>query len=170
MRKRVIFNNKGLPYLLLLPQLVITMVFFFWPAGQAIYQSTCCRTRSASAAASSGFENFTIVFADPLYLNAVGNTVVFSRRGHALISMAAALCLAVFADRAIRGARAYKTLLIWPYAVAPAVAAVLWLFVFHPSRRDHRPGAAQWPASTGTTSSTATRRCCSSSSPPPGSR
>jgi sn-glycerol 3-phosphate transport system permease protein len=131
-RKRVIFNNKGLPYLLLLPQLVITTVFFFWPAGQAIYQSTLLQDPFGLHSRFVWLENFTIVLGNPLYLNAVGNTVVFSL-AVTLLSMSAALGLAVLADRPIRFALAYKTLLMWPYAVAPAVAALLWLFVFHPS-------------------------------------
>jgi sn-glycerol 3-phosphate transport system permease protein len=132
MRKRVIFNNKGLPYLLLLPQLVVTTVFFFWPAGQAIYQSTLLQDPFGLNSRFVWLENFTTVLSNPLYLNAVGNTVVFSL-AVTLLSMSAALGLAVLADKPIRFAAIYKTLLIWPYAVAPAVAALLWLFVFHPS-------------------------------------
>ncbi len=132
MRKRVIFNNKGLPYLLLLPQVVITAVFFFWPAGQAIYQSTLVQDPFGLSSRFVWFENFTVTLGNPLYLNAVANTIVFSL-AVTLLSMSAALGLAVLADRPIRLALAYKTLLMWPYAVAPAVAALLWLFVFHPS-------------------------------------
>ncbi|HEX3501289.1 MAG TPA: sn-glycerol-3-phosphate ABC transporter permease UgpA [Stellaceae bacterium] len=132
MQRRVIFRNKGLPYLLLLPQLVITAVFFFWPAGQAIYQSMLLQDPFGLNSRFVWFENFTIVLSNPLYLNAVTNTLIFSL-SVTLLSMSAALGLAVLADRPIRFAAAYKTLLIWPYAVAPAVAALLWLFVFHPS-------------------------------------
>ncbi len=132
MRKRVIFSNKGLPYLLLLPQVVITTVFFFWPAGQAIYQSTLVQDPFGLSSRFVWFENFTVILGNPLYLNAVANTIVFSL-AVTLLSMSAALGLAVLADRPIRFALAYKTLLMWPYAVAPAVAALLWLFVFHPS-------------------------------------
>jgi len=132
MRKRVIFNNKGLPYFLLLPQVVVTTVFFFWPAGQAIYQSTLVQDPFGLSSRFVWFENFTVILGNPLYLNAVANTIVFSL-AVTLLSMSAALGLAVLADRPIRFALAYKTLLMWPYAVAPAVAALLWLFVFHPS-------------------------------------
>jgi sn-glycerol 3-phosphate transport system permease protein len=132
MRRRVIFRNKGLPYLLVLPQLVVTVIFFFLPAGQAIYQSTQIQDPFGLNSRFVWFENFTTVLSDPLYLNAVGNTAVFSL-GVTVLSMSAALWLATLADRPIRFALAYKTLLIWPYAVAPAVAALLWLFVFHPS-------------------------------------
>lgn len=132
MRRRVIFNDKGLPYLLLAPQLVITAVFFFWPAGQALWGSLLREDAFGLNVTFVGLENFAEVLADPFYLNAVRNTVVFSVSVTAL-SMSVALGLAVLADRHIRGAGLYKTLLIWPYAIAPAVAAVLWLFIFHPS-------------------------------------
>lgn len=131
MRKKVIFNGVALPYLLLLPQLVITGVFFFWPAGQAIYGSFLREDAFGLSRDFVGIENFRDVLADPNYLSAVWNTVVFSS-SVAIIALGSALFLAVQADKAIRGAHAYKTLLIWPYAVAPAVAAVLWLFMFHP--------------------------------------
>jgi sn-glycerol 3-phosphate transport system permease protein len=132
MNRRVIFRNKGLPYLLVLPQLLVTIVFFFLPAAQAIYQSTQIQDPFGLNSRFVWLENFTVVLTDPLYLNAVGNTAIFSL-GVTVLSMAAALWLATVADRPIRFALAYKTLLIWPYAVAPAVAALLWLFVFHPS-------------------------------------
>jgi sn-glycerol 3-phosphate transport system permease protein len=132
MNRRVIFRNKGLPYLLVLPQLIVTIVFFFLPAGQAIYQSTQLQDPFGLNTNFVWFENFWVVLSDPLYLNAVGNTALFSI-GVTVLSMSAALWLATLADRPIRFALAYKTLLIWPYAVAPAVAALLWLFIFHPS-------------------------------------
>jgi sn-glycerol 3-phosphate transport system permease protein len=132
MQRRVIFRNKGLPYLLLLPQVVVTAVFFFWPAGQAIYQSMLVQDPFGLSSRFVWFENFTVILGNPLYLNAVTNTLIFSL-SVTFLSMSAALGLAVLADRPIRFAVAYKTLLIWPYAVAPAVAALLWLFVFHPS-------------------------------------
>ena len=132
MRKQVIFDNKLLPYLLLAPQIAVTLVFFFWPAGQAIYQSFLLQDAFGLRQTFVWFENFRTILADPLYLDSAGRTVVFSASVTAL-SMSSALLLAVLADRHIRAATTYKTLLIWPYAVAPAVAAVLWLFIFHPS-------------------------------------
>jgi sn-glycerol 3-phosphate transport system permease protein len=132
MRKRVIFRNRGLPYLLLAPQIAITLVFFFWPAGQAIWQSVLREDPFGLRSEFVGLENFAEVLADPLYLNAVWNTAVFFAAVAAL-ALSVALFLAVLADKGIRGAGVYKTLLIWPYAIAPAVAAVLWLFLFHPS-------------------------------------
>jgi sn-glycerol 3-phosphate transport system permease protein len=132
MRRRVIFRGKALPYLLLAPQIAVTLVFFFWPAGQAFRQSVLREDPFGLRSEFVGLENFREVLADPLYLNAVWNTAVFSTAVAAL-ALSAALFLAVLADKGIRGAGAYKTLLIWPYAVAPAVAAVLWLFLFHPA-------------------------------------
>jgi sn-glycerol 3-phosphate transport system permease protein len=132
MRKRVIFNNKVLPYLLVAPQLAITIVFFFWPAWQTVRQSVLLQDPFGLSSRFVGLENFTAVVENPLYFNAVWNTVVFSG-AVTVLSMSTALLLAVLADRGIRGAFAYKTLLVWPYAVAPAVSALLWLFIFHPS-------------------------------------
>jgi sn-glycerol 3-phosphate transport system permease protein len=132
MQKRVIFGGRGLPYLLLAPQVLVTLVFFYWPASQAIYQSFLLEDAFGLVSSFVWFENYANVLADPLYLNAFGVTAIFSA-AVASLSLAIALLLAVMADRSIRGAGAYKTLLIWPYAVAPAVAGVLWLFMFQPS-------------------------------------
>ncbi|MEO3473906.1 sn-glycerol-3-phosphate ABC transporter permease UgpA [Roseomonas sp. CAU 1739] len=132
MRKKVIFRGALLPYLLLLPQMAVTLVFFFWPAGMAVWQSTQREDAFGLRSEFVAFENFIDLFKDALYLNAAWNTVVFSTSVAAL-ALGAALFLAVQADKQIRGAGVYKTLLIWPYAVAPALAAVLWLFIFHPS-------------------------------------
>jgi sn-glycerol 3-phosphate transport system permease protein len=132
MRKRVIFNDKLLPYLLLTPQLAITFIFFFWPAGQMVYYSTQLQDAFGLRTEFVGFENFVALFSDPNYLASVRVTVIFAS-AVTVLSMVPALLLAVMADKHIRGAGVYKTLIIWPYAVAPAVAAVLWLFIFHPS-------------------------------------
>jgi sn-glycerol 3-phosphate transport system permease protein len=130
-QKKVIFKGVALPWLLLAPQLLITGIFFFWPAGQAIYGSFLREDAFGLSRTFVGLENFADVLGDPNYLAAAGNTVVFSS-AVAISALGVALFLAVQADKAIRGASLYKTLLIWPYAVAPAVAAVLWLFMFHP--------------------------------------
>lgn len=131
MQKQVIFPNKGLPYLLLAPQLIITFVFFFLPAGQAVWFSFLRQDAFGIRTQFVGLENFAELFADPLYLGSIRVTVVFSI-AVTFLAMAVALGLAVLADQRIRGATAYKTLLIWPYAIAPAVAAILWIFIFHP--------------------------------------
>ena len=132
MEKKVIFKGWALPLALLLPQLVITGVFFFWPAGQAVYQSFLREDAFGLSRQFVGFENFTDVLTDPTWLDALLRTIFFSG-SVAILALGFALFLAVQADKHIRGANTYKTLLIWPYAVAPAIAAVLWLFMFHPN-------------------------------------
>ncbi|GAA0582706.1 sn-glycerol-3-phosphate ABC transporter permease UgpA [Craurococcus roseus] len=132
MRRKVIFRGTALPLALLLPQLAVTAVFFLWPAGVAVYQSVLQQDAWGLRTEFVGLRNFADVLADPGWRDAAWNTAVFSTAVAAL-AMGTALALAVQADKSIRGARAYRTLLIWPYAVAPAVAAVLWLFIFHPS-------------------------------------
>jgi len=132
MTRRVVFEGRVLPYVLLAPQIAITLVFFFWPAAQAVWQSFLLQDAFGLRQTFVGFENFRTLVSDPLYLGAAGRTLVFST-AVTLLSMSPALLFAVMADRHIRGAGAYRTLLIWPYAVAPAVAAVLWLFIFHPA-------------------------------------
>jgi len=132
MQRRVIFPNRLLPYLLLLPQLAITTIFFFWPASQAIYQSLLRQDPFGLRTKFVFLQNFQSVLSDPLYIEAIQVTAIFSV-SVTLFVMTLALLFAVMADRQIRGAQAYKTLLLWPYALAPAVAAVLWGFIFHPS-------------------------------------
>jgi sn-glycerol 3-phosphate transport system permease protein len=132
MEKRVTFNERWLPYLLLGPQIIITLVFFFWPSGQAIYQSVLIEDVFGGNSKFVWFENFAQLFRDNSYAHSAQITVVFSFLV-AAIGLGISLLLAVMADRIIRGATAYKTFLIWPYAVAPAVAGVLWGFLFNPS-------------------------------------
>jgi sn-glycerol 3-phosphate transport system permease protein len=132
MRRRTIFNNKLLPYLLLAPQLAITIVFFFYPAAQAIYQSLLLEDPFGMRSEFVWFENFQIVLSSPLYYQAARVTLLFSV-AVTLGAMLPALLLAVMADQVIRGATGYRTLLVWPYAVAPAVAAALWVFLVHPN-------------------------------------
>ena len=132
MQKRVIFPNKILPYALLAPQIAITVLFFFLPAGQAIWQSLLMQDAFGLRVEFVWFENFARILKDPNYLAAIKTTVVFSS-AVTFLAMAPALLLALMADRQIRAADTFKTLIVWPYAVAPAVAAVLWLFMFHPS-------------------------------------
>src|SRR5581483_1613368 len=130
--KRVRFQSLWLPYLLVLPQIVVTVVFFFWPAMQAIYSSVMQEDTFGATTTFIGLENFRALFHDDTYLNSMRITVVFSALV-AVIGLSVSLLLATMADRVVRGAAVYKTLLIWPYAVAPAIAAVLWLFLFSPS-------------------------------------
>lgn len=132
MEKRVTFNERWLPYLLVAPQMIITLVFFFWPSGQAMWQSMLIEDAFGGNSKFVWFENFTQLFHDPTYFASVRLTLVFSALV-ASLGLAISLLLAVMADRVIRGASVYKTFLIWPYAVAPAVAGVLWGFLFNPS-------------------------------------
>ena len=132
MEKRVRFRSTWLPWLLIAPQMVIVLVFFFWPAGQALYQSVLQQDAFGMSVEYVGAENFERLFADETYVESFKTTALFSVLV-AVCGLSIALLLAVMADRVIRGASFYKTLLIWPYAVAPAVAGVLWLFLFAPS-------------------------------------
>ena len=132
MEKRVTFNERTLPYLLVAPQIVITLVFFFWPSGQAVWQSVLVEDAFGGNSKFVWFDNFVHLFSDPNYFSAARLTLLFSFLV-ASLGLAASLLLAVMADRIIRGASVYKTILVWPYAVAPAVVGVLFGFLFNPS-------------------------------------
>jgi sn-glycerol 3-phosphate transport system permease protein len=132
MDKRVTFNGWGLPVVLIVPQVAITLIFFYWPASQAVWQSFLLQDAFGLRTSFVWFENYIELFRSADYYKAFGTTLVFSI-AVASLSLSIALLLAVQADKAIKGAGVYRTLLIWPYAVAPAVAGVLWLFMFHPS-------------------------------------
>ncbi len=129
MEKRVRFQSRWLPWLLIAPQMAIVLVFFFWPAGQALYQSVLSQDAFGTSTEFVGMENFERLFADSTYLESFKTTAVFSLLV-AVCGLVISLLLAVMADRVLKGAAIYKTLLIWPYAVAPVVAGVLWLFMF----------------------------------------
>ena len=132
MLKRVHFRPSVLPYLLVAPQVAITIIFFIWPASQALWQSMLVEDAFGLSSRFVWFDNFKALFADPTYLGAFQRTAFFSLMV-AAISMSAALALAAMADRVIKGGKTYRTLLIWPYAVAPAVAGALWMFMFDPT-------------------------------------
>lgn len=138
MEKRVTFKGWLLPLCLLLPQVVITAVFFFYPAGQAIYQSLFIPDPFGLSMQWVGLGNFEFLLGDRFYRASFMTTAVFSGLV-TVVSMGMALYLAVLADRLIKGSATYRTLLIWPYAVAPAVAGVLWLFMFNT-----RVGVVSW--------------------------
>jgi sn-glycerol 3-phosphate transport system permease protein len=131
MDRRTIFSGWLLPVLLVLPQLALTGVFFLWPAGEAIWSSLTREDPFGLSSQFVGLANFSDLFADPLYIQAIIRTVLFCF-AVSLLSMAVALLLAMFADRQIRGRNLYRTLLIWPYAIAPPVAGVLWVLMLHP--------------------------------------
>jgi sn-glycerol 3-phosphate transport system permease protein len=131
MERRTTFEGWLLPALLVLPQLLLTAFFFLLPAGEAIWSSLIRQDPFGLGATFVGLDNFTDLFADPLYVDSIVRTAIFCV-AVSVLSMGVALLLAVFADREIRGRAIYRTLLIWPYAIAPAVAAVLWLFILNP--------------------------------------
>jgi sn-glycerol 3-phosphate transport system permease protein len=130
--KRVVFRSAWLPWALIGPQAAVILVFFFWPAAETVLQSMQRQDAFGTSTEWVGFANFAQIFSDPSYLASFRTTAIFSVLV-AVIGIVVSLVLAVFADRVIRAAVVYKTLLIWPYAVAPAVAGVLWLFMFAPS-------------------------------------
>jgi sn-glycerol 3-phosphate transport system permease protein len=132
MEKRVFFRSGWLPWLLLAPQMAVIFVFFFWPAAQALLQSLQQQDAFGTSVDFVGLQNFRELFEDPAYAESFKTTAVFSVLV-ASIGLTLSLTLAVFADRIVRGGMFYKTMLILPYAVAPAVAAVLWVFMFSPS-------------------------------------
>tara|TARA_R110002074_G_scaffold12621_8_gene46078 strand:- start:1343 stop:2227 length:885 start_codon:yes stop_codon:yes gene_type:complete len=130
--KRITFNSRVLPYLLLAPQVVITLVFFVWPASQALWQSMLREDPFGLRTTFIWFRNFERLFEDPTYVNSLKTTAVFSI-STTLLSMSLALLFATMVNRMIRSRDGYTTFLVWPYAVAPAIAGVLWWFIFNPS-------------------------------------
>ncbi len=132
MEKRVVFRSPWLPWVLMAPQLTVIAVFFFWPAAQALLQSLQQSDAFGTSVEWVGLENFRNLWNDPGYLASFYTTALFSSLV-AVLGISLSLLLAVFADRIVKGTLVYTTLLIWPYAVAPAVAGVLWLFMFAPS-------------------------------------
>ncbi len=132
MEKRVVFRSAWLPYVLLAPQLVITAMFFFWPAIQAVYYSFLLQDAFGMTSQFVWFENYAALFRDSHYLSSFKTTAFFATMV-ATSGILISLLLATMADSVIKGALVYKTFLIWPYAVAPAIAGVLWAFIFAPS-------------------------------------
>ncbi len=132
MTRNAYYKGLLVPALLLGPQLAITFVFFYWPASQAVWQSFLVQDAFGISTTFVWFENYKELFSKPDYYKAFWNTIVFSSFV-AFFSLAIALLFAMMADRQIKGAQVYTTLLIWPYAVAPAIAGVLWMFMFNPS-------------------------------------
>ncbi len=131
MERRTLFDGRLLPILLVLPQVLISAVFFYWPAGQAMYSSLTTEDPFGLGSVFVGADNFAELFADPRYVAAIVRTLVFCACV-TVLSMSLALLLATFADREIRGRAIYRTLLIWPYAIAPVISAMLWLFILNP--------------------------------------
>ena len=132
MQKQAIFRSKLLPYALVAPQLAIVLIFFYWPALQAVIQSFLLQDAFGLSTSFVWFENYVELFSEPAYFETIVRTFLFSF-AIAASSLAVALLLAVMADKPLRGGAVYRTLLIWPYAVAPPVVGVLWVFMLHPS-------------------------------------
>jgi sn-glycerol 3-phosphate transport system permease protein len=132
MQKQSIFHSPVLPFLLIAPQVAIVVVFFYWPAIQAVWQSFLLQDAFGLSTTFVAFENYGHLLREAGYFNAIVRTFAFSAL-IALSSLSIALLLAVMADKPMRAGGVYRTLLIWPYAVAPAVAGVLWVFMLHPS-------------------------------------
>jgi len=132
MQKQSIFQSKLLPYLLVAPQLAVVLIFFYWPAAQAVIQSFLLQDAFGLSISFVWFENYVDLFKEPAYFESIVRTFGFSF-AIALSSLSFALLLAVMADKPLRGGMLYRTLLIWPYAVAPPVVGVLWIFMLHPS-------------------------------------
>ncbi|MFM9992558.1 MAG: sn-glycerol-3-phosphate ABC transporter permease UgpA [Burkholderiaceae bacterium] len=130
--KKVIFKSSWLPWVLIAPQAFIVLAFFFWPAGQALIQSLQQSDAFGTSVEWAGFDNFLALWRDDTYLASFKTTAIFSLLVGGL-GISISLLLAFFADRIVRGAWVYRSLLILPYAVAPVVAGVLWLFLFSPS-------------------------------------
>ena len=130
--KRMTFPGRWLPFALLAPQVIVTLIFFIWPAGQALYQSLLREDAFGLRSTFVGLENFINLFRDGSYLNSMSVTAIFAV-GTTLVSMSVALLLASTVNRMIRSRSTYTTLLVWPYAIAPAIAGVLWWFIFNPS-------------------------------------
>jgi len=130
--RRVVYSNRVLPYLLVAPQMAVTVVFFLWPAYQAMEQSFYIEDAFGFSRQFVGVENYGILFSDPRYLKSFWTTLLFGSAVTAL-AMGIAITLAVAANRVLHAALAYRSLLIWPYAVAPALSGVIWYFLLNPS-------------------------------------
>ncbi|MBT3176440.1 MAG: sn-glycerol-3-phosphate ABC transporter permease UgpA [Desulfobacula sp.] len=143
MIKRSFFKSKYLPYLLILPQMVVTLTFFYWPAVQGLFQSFLLSDPFGQKSTFVWFYNYIELFTDPLYLKSIFTTFVFSL-AVAFVSLSMGLFIASMANRALQAKALIRTMLIWPYAVAPAISGILWLFLLHPSYGIVALGIKKW--------------------------
>jgi sn-glycerol 3-phosphate transport system permease protein len=143
MIKRSFFKSKYLPYLLILPQMVVTLAFFYWPAMQGLFQSFLLSDPFGQKSTFVWFYNYIELFTDPLYLKSILTTFFFSL-AVAFVSLSMGLFIASMANRALRAKALVRTMLIWPYAVAPAISGILWLFLLHPSYGIVALGIKEW--------------------------
>lgn len=130
--KRTVFRNRWLPYLLVLPQVAVTIVFFMWPAAKSVYLSVFKSPPFGGRDIFVGTDNFTALLTSPDYYASVVNSFIFAG-GVTAISVVVGLLVATLANQKIRGLAVYRTLLLWPYGIAPAVAGIIFLFIFHPA-------------------------------------
>jgi len=130
--KRTVFPNRWLPYLLVLPQVAVTIVFFFWPAAKSLYLSVFRSPPFGGRDIFVGLDNFTALLTDPAYYDSVVNSFVFAG-GVTALSVVGGLVVATLANQKLRGLALYRSALLWPYGIAPAVAGIIFLFIFHPS-------------------------------------
>ncbi len=143
MIKRSHFKSRSLPYLLILPQAVVTLTFFYWPAIQGMIQSFLLSDPFGRKSRFVWFYNYIELFSDPLYLKSILITFVFSL-ATAAVSISLGLFIAAMANRALRATALVRTMLIWPYAVAPAISGIMWLFLLHPSYGIVAIGVKNW--------------------------
>ena len=143
MIKRSTFKSPYLPYLLILPQVVVTLTFFYWPALQGLIQSFLLSDPFGQSNTFVWFYNYLELFTDPLYLRSILTTIIFAI-AVATVSITFGLFIATMANRALRATALIRTLLIWPYAVAPAISGILWLFLLHPSYGIVALGINKW--------------------------
>ena len=143
MIKRSFFKSKYLPYLLILPQMIVTLTFFYWPAIQGLSQSFLLSDPFGQKSTFVWFYNYIELFTDPLYLKSIVTTFFFGL-AVAFVSLSLGLFIASMANRALRAKAVIRTMLIWPYAVAPAISGILWLFLLHPSYGIVALGIKEW--------------------------
>ena len=143
MIKRSTFKSSYLPYLLILPQVIVTLTFFYWPALQGLIQSFLLSDPFGQSSKFVWFYNYIELFTDPLYLKSILITFIFSL-AVATVSITMGLFIATMANRALRATALVRTMLIWPYAVAPAISGILWLFLLHPSYGIVAIGINRW--------------------------
>ncbi len=143
LKKRSYFKTRSLPYLLILPQVLITLTFFYWPAVQGVIASFKVSDPFGFRSKFVWFDNFIALFTDPLYLKSIATTLFFSG-SVAIVSIACGLFLATMANRVLKLTTMTRTLLIWPYAIAPAISGILWLFLLHPSYGVVAIGLENW--------------------------
>lgn len=130
--KRTVFRNRGLPYLLVLPQIAVTLVFFVWPAFESLRLSFFRTSAFGDRVIWAGLDNFSALLSSPDYYQSIVNSFVFAF-GVTALGVGGGLFVAALATQRIRGLAAYRTAVLWPYGIAAPIAGIIFLFMFHPS-------------------------------------